>query len=60
VAHFCVGGGGVIFVCTLVISGDGCQVGGFSWWIGKALLYRMFWMVVCKSGMGNNSDYSFL
>ena len=26
--------------------GGGCKVGGFSWWIAKALLYGMFWMVV--------------
>jgi len=45
VAHFCVGVC-VTFVCTLVMSGGGCRVGGFSWWIGKALLYRMFWVVV--------------
>jgi hypothetical protein len=44
VAHFC---GGVcvcvVIACFLVVSGGGFRVGG---WIGKALLWRMFWMVV--------------
>ena len=44
VAHFCDG----ICVCVvtvyfLVVSGAGFRVGG---WTGKALLWRMFWMVV--------------
>ena len=47
VAHFCVRGCvRVIFVCVLVMSGGSFGVGWFSWWIGKALLYRMFWMAV--------------
>ena len=39
-AHFCVRKCvRVIFVCVLVMSGDSFGVGGFSWWIRKALLY---------------------
>ena len=38
----------VIFVCVLVMSGGSFGLGGFSWWIGKALLYRLFWMVVAS------------
>ena len=36
----------VIFVCVPVMSGGSFGLGGFSWWIGKALLYRMFWTAV--------------
>jgi hypothetical protein len=50
VTHFCVGiGVCVAVVCFLVMSGGGCGVGGFPGWIGKALLYRMFWMVVTSA-----------
>ena len=46
-AHFCVRGCvRVIFFCVPVMSGESFGLGGFSWWIGKALLYRMFWMAV--------------
>ena len=30
----------------LLVSGGGCGVGG---WIGKTLLYKMFWMVVTSA-----------
>jgi hypothetical protein len=44
VSHFCDGlCVCVVIVCFLKVSGGGFQVGG---WIGKALLWRMFWMVV--------------
>ena len=48
-AHFCVEGCVcVIFVCVPVMSEDSFGLGGFPWWIGKALLYRMFWMAVAS------------
>jgi len=47
VAHF---GAGVcvrvVVTCFLLVSGGGFGVGG---WIGKALLCRMFWMVVTSA-----------
>ena len=35
----------VMFVCVPVMSGGSFGLGGFSWWIGKALFYRTFWML---------------
>ena len=44
VAHFDAGVCARVFVKSfLLVSGGGCGVGR---WIGKALLCRMFWMVV--------------